>query len=488
MGKLKLSVGMILFLSFFTYSQSFIKDNVHPYSSSLIGTSGGGITIGQTDYKNIKLGINGLLSAAYFFPAMDQNIIGIRLMGGLSNVKGKDIQKILYAPDGTKLRPDIFSTDVVNLSASLLYSYAFTQSFLPYVGVGLSYYFFNPKDENGQLLYNNRNNIYDKKTLGFDTEVGISIPVSKQISLELNSALHFLFTDYIDDIAAGKNKDFFSSVSLGISYAFISNRDSDGDGIIDRDDHCPEEPEDYDGFQDDDGCPDLDNDGDGIPDTKDLCPNEAEDYDGFQDNDGCPDLDNDGDGILDKNDKCPNEPEDFDGFQDDDGCPDLDNDNDGIPDKNDKCPDQPETINGYQDDDGCPDVAPKTDTSKVTEKGIIKTGDTFVLSADKIFFLNRAEIKPEAYKTLDEVVAQIKKYPDASWRIEGHMDSQGPDQWIRTMSSKRAEAVYYYFISHGLDASKFTIYGLGDKFPIANNTTEEGRAKNRRIAIVKEQR
>ena len=67
------------------------------------------------------------------------------------------------------------------------------------------------------------------------------------------------------------------------------------------------------------------------------------------------------------------------------------------------------------------------------------------------------------------------------------MDSQGPDQWIRSMSSKRAEAIYYYFVSHGLDASKFTIYGLGDKFPIANNSTDAGRAKNRRIAIIKEQ-
>lgn len=311
--------------------------------------------------------------------------------------------------------------------------------------------------------------------------------MSEQISIELNSALHFLFTDYIDDIAVGKSKDFFSSVSLGVSYAFISNRDSDGDGIIDKDDHCPDQAEDYDGFEDNDGCPDYDNDGDGIPDIKDQCPNDAEDFDGYKDEDGCPDLDNDGDGILDKVDKCPNEAEDFDGFQDDDGCPDLDNDNDGIPDKDDKCPNQPETVNGYQDNDGCPDVAPKSGPDEVTEKGPVKSEDTFILPADDLFISNRAEIKPEAYKQLDAIVAQLKKYPNNFWRIEGHMDSEGPEQWIRTMSSKRAEAVYYYFISHGLDASKFTIYGLGDKFPIGNNKTEEGRVQNRRIVIAKEQ-
>jgi hypothetical protein len=76
---------------------------------------------------------------------------------------------------------------------------------------------------------------------------------------------------------------------------------------------------------------DKDTDGDGIPDSLDKCPNEPEDKDGFQDEDGCPDPDNDGDGILDKDDKCPNEPEDKDGFQDEDGCPDPDNDGDGIP-------------------------------------------------------------------------------------------------------------------------------------------------------------
>lgn len=133
--------------------------------------------------------------------------------------------------------------------------------------------------------------------------------------------------------------------------------DNDGDGIPDREDLAPNEPEDYDGFEDQDGIPDLDNDGDGIPDTRDACPNEAEDYNGFLDKDGCPDgvHDLDGDGIPDSKDICPKEAEDLDGFEDEDGCPDLDNDLDGIPDTLDKCPLQAEDYNGFQDDDGCPD-------------------------------------------------------------------------------------------------------------------------------------
>ena len=112
--------------------------------------------------------------------------------------------------------------------------------------------------------------------------------------------------------------------------------------------------------------PELDSDGDGIPDARDQCPNQPEDKDGFQDDDGCPDPDNDGDGIPDAQDKCPNQPEDRDGFQDDDGCPDPDNDGDGIPDAQDRCPNQPETINGFQDDDGCPDTADATTAAEET--------------------------------------------------------------------------------------------------------------------------
>jgi hypothetical protein len=99
--------------------------------------------------------------------------------------------------------------------------------------------------------------------------------------------------------------------------------DSDGDRIDGAADRCPDAAEDDDGWQDDDGCPDLDNDGDGVADARDRCATAAEDADGWQDDDGCPDPDNDGDGIADAQDKCPDLAEDKDGFQDDDGCADA---------------------------------------------------------------------------------------------------------------------------------------------------------------------
>ena len=192
----------------------------------------------------------------------------------------------------------------------------------------------------------------------------------------------------------------------------VVDDDPDKDGIHGDKDKCPNDPEDKDGFQDEDGCPDPDNDGDGIPDATDKCPNEAEDKDGFQDEDGCPDLDNDGDGIPDAQDKCPNEPEDKDGFQDDDGCPDPDNDADGIPDANDKCPNEPETKNGYQDEDGCPDTIPE---KMKAFSGVIQGIN---------FRVNSADLLPASFATLDKAILVLQEFKDVKLEIQGHTDDQ----------------------------------------------------------------
>jgi hypothetical protein len=128
------------------------------------------------------------------------------------------------------------------------------------------------------------------------------------------------------------------------------DEDSDDDGFDDRDDICPERPEDKDGFEDDDGCPDPDNDQDGIPDTLDRCPLKPETVNGVSDADGCPEIaDSDKDGVPDDQDRCPLGLEDLDGFRDDDGCADLDNDGDGVRDDQDACRDTP-----GDGEDGCP--------------------------------------------------------------------------------------------------------------------------------------
>jgi OmpA-OmpF porin, OOP family len=213
---------------------------------------------------------------------------------------------------------------------------------------------------------------------------------------------------------------------------------------------------------------DKDTDGDGIPDSSDKCPNEPEDKDGFQDEDGCPDPDNDGDGILDKDDKCPNEPEDKDGFQDEDGCPDPDNDGDGIPDTNDKCPNEPETVNGYQDSDGCPDEVPAA-LKKFT--GVIQ-GINFKTGS--------ASITKDSHKVLDKAVQVLVDYPDVRMEVGGHTDNVGKEEFNKELSQKRAESVKEYLVGKGISSDRLTAVGYGMEKPLTSNKTKADKAKNRR--------
>jgi outer membrane protein OmpA-like peptidoglycan-associated protein len=211
----------------------------------------------------------------------------------------------------------------------------------------------------------------------------------------------------------------------------------------------------------------ADADFDGFPDDEDGCPDEPEDFDGFNDFDGCPDDDNDNDGIPDFDDQCPDEPEDFDGFQDADGCPDPDNDGDGIPDDKDACPDEPETKNGFEDDDGCPDAAALT------------------FPPVHITFASGSAVLPAAgaEAALSGVVDALREHPGLRLEIRGHTDDRGDPGRNQRLSERRARAVKDYLVSRGIDAGRLEVRGLGSAEPAASNDTEAGRAMNRRITF-----
>jgi OmpA-OmpF porin, OOP family len=282
-------------------------------------------------------------------------------------------------------------------------------------------------------------------------------------------------------VIAGRDDDLLDTftVQVGVERSFDLGRpapprpppplDTDGDGIVDADDACVTEPEDLDGYRDDDGCPDPDNDGDGILDADDACPLEPEDLDGHDDADGCPDPDNDGDGILDGDDRCPDQAEDLDQFEDDDGCPDPDNDLDGILDAVDACPLEPETYNGFADGDGCPDVLPKV----ITEFTGAIQGITFEYS--------RARIQPRSRAVLDRAAQVLHDYPDVRVRIEGHTDPMGIYDKNKSLSLRRAETVKWYLVDLGVAADRLETVGHGPDVPRASNKTAKGRAHNRRI-------
>jgi outer membrane protein OmpA-like peptidoglycan-associated protein len=218
----------------------------------------------------------------------------------------------------------------------------------------------------------------------------------------------------------------------------------------------------------------TDRDGDGVPDTTDQCPDVPEDRDGFQDTDGCPEADNDGDGIPDDKDGCPNIPEDKDGFQDEDGCADEDNDHDGILDKDDQCPLEPETVNGERDDDGCPD------------QGLIVMQDDRVRLEERLLFdTNSARIKKSAEPILRAIVKLQSQHPEwTKVKIEGHADERGSEHFNQELSERRATAAREALVSLGVPAELITAEGMGSSKPLITGDSPEAYMKNRRVEFV----
>ncbi|AKV04664.1 Outer membrane protein [Labilithrix luteola] len=247
--------------------------------------------------------------------------------------------------------------------------------------------------------------------------------------------------------------------------------DRDGDGIADSLDRCPDARENYNGFEDLDGCPDdPDTDGDGIPDSRDACMLEPEDKDGYLDDDGCPEPDNDLDGIVDAKDKCPNQAEDPDGYQDDDGCPDDDNDNDTVADIYDECPNTPGQPSGPRP--GCPNL-------------VVVTAREIRITQQIQFDFNKATIKPVSYPILDAVRDVLTTNPKIMIEVQGHTDNVGQPAYNQKLSQQRADAVKAYLSSHGVDASRLVSKGYGMTQPLVPNNTEGNRALNRRVQFIR---
>lgn len=352
---------------------------------------------------------------------------------------------------------------------------------------GLTYYALD-----AAANYSFRQLIYDSQSGWFDPYLGLGVGytwIDGYGAATGNGSLGFNFW-VTDDIAfniqstykhafddSNANYKHFQH-SAGVKFVF-GGKDSDGDGIYDKNDECPNTP----GLAEFNGCPDAD--GDGIPDKDDDCPNKK----GSAEFNGCPDTD--GDGIADRNDDCPTVA----GPKSMNGCPDSDGD--GIADKDDECPDEagPEANNGcpYEDRDGdgvldkddqCPDV-PGTEANngcpEVTVKVIDKLNE---YSKTILFDLSKATIRDESHDALESIGDIMNKYPETKFHLGGYTDSSGSAAYNEKLSRKRAASVRDYLVDkEGVDSDHITSEGYGEKNPIATNKTAAGRQKNRRVEV-----
>ena len=266
--------------------------------------------------------------------------------------------------------------------------------------------------------------------------------------------------------------------TAGITFQF-GGKDTDGDGIYDKDDACPEVA----GLKQFNGCPDTD--GDGIIDGSDACPDvfglaalngcPDTDGDGISDkDDACPDVkglaafkgcpDTDGDGVTDASDKCPTVA----GPASNGGCPVLDADKDGVPDLEDECP----TVAGPASNKGCPEA-----TAEVVEELKVEARSVYFDSGKSTF---KADGTPARLDAIKEI---LKNYPNAKFSIEGHTDSDGSDAYNQKLSEDRANAVKNALVNRGINSDNLSTVGFGESKPIETNKTKAGKAKNRRTEV-----
>lgn len=219
-------------------------------------------------------------------------------------------------------------------------------------------------------------------------------------------------------------------------------------------------------------CPEpADADQDGILDAVDACPNVPGVANADAQQHGCPPPpDSDNDGIVDRDDACPQVagPASTDPARH--GCPlPPDADRDGIPDSEDACPSQAGSPSEDPARHGCPQVKVSQDRIELLQRVEFETG--------------KADLLPESHELLRDVARAIKTLPEsARIRVEGHTDNRGRRAFNQELSQGRAEAVVTWLVNEGgIPASRLSATGLGDARPIAPNTTEEGRQKNRRV-------
>ena len=317
----------------------------------------------------------------------------------------------------------------------------------------------------------------DREVLGSDVDPalhfggGVKVYINRYLMLRFDIRDIVSYKRGVDQVFRAHSPEILVGLSgtLGRKHADPLPQDSDGDGLVDPRDACPNEAETFNEIEDEDGCPERDSDGDGLLDPLDSCPDEAETFNEIEDEDGCPEPDQDGDGILDDQDSCPAEAETVNDYKDGDGCPELDRDDDGLFDENDTCPEEPETDNGYKDEDGCPDEVPKEIQAFTgTIKGIT-------------FDNNKDTIRSSSRRTLDKAVNVLTDNPGVRIEITGHTDDKGTREHNLDLSRRRAEAVKAYLVEAGVDESRIETAGQGPDEPIDTNDTREGRANNRRI-------
>ena len=418
MRKLIFTIFLIFGLTQLNLGQDINGNSNHNFLSRTFVLSGGyGITLAYTDYPTVKPGslFNG--SIEYNFPSSSSVTWGLKLYGARGAFAGKG---------GTGAVKE-FQTPFYFIGFGPQISFQLSDKVYTTISGGASYFKFYPKNINDINLPNFAANVYDNNTVIGNAQLDLRFMTSDKISLNVYAAAFGGLgtnNDYFDDNNSGDAIDLVFSTGVSLSYYFGNEKDTDGDGVVDSKDMCPNTPN---GVKVDDfGCP-LDTDGDGVADYIDKCPDTPA---GVKvDSNGCP-LDSDGDGVADYMDECPGTP------------------------KGDKV-----------DEFGCTIMA------------------DIEFGADANFATNSATLLKADVPDLNQLANKMKQYPSYNAIVEGYTDASGSAAYNLDLAKRRAESIIDYLVKKGVDRSRFIVKPFGEANPIATNNTKSGRAQNRRVVV-----
>ena len=433
---MKLFKKNLVFIFLLTLSFSFAQDKTNPWVVNL------GINVVSLQGDNVDA------NTALGIPSIG---ISRHIFGGLSIGAQYSRNKI----SGYSIPKDL---KYYSLDGILKYNLSNSESFQPYLFAGFGFSAFQDGvDRNGLFP---SSDVSETSLAGIGVNIGISDKMGINVSSSYRNA---------DESKAFKH---FQHV-IGVTFK-LGSLDSDGDGISDKNDECPEIP----GLEEFAGCPDTD--GDGIADKDDQCPDQA----GSKDMMGCPDTD--GDGIADKDDECPNSA----GGSETNGCPDSDGD--GVADKDDECPNLVGSIetNGCPDSDG--DGIPDKDDSCPDNAGSIENKGCPIITDSVMDELNdegsmirfkasSSVIGDDSDECLEKIKSILDNYPSTNIVIEGHASSDGSKSFNQKLSEDRATSVKNALVGKGADSDRLETIGYGEDKPLKDNTSREGRKSNRRV-------